>query len=508
MTAAGRTRKALLGAAFTYGQFFVALGAVFFVTPQVLHTIGARGYGLWLSSGELVGYFLLLDFGVFSILPWLIAQADGRKDPAEIKRLLSQGLAVACVVVVLLLGAAAIGWRFAPEVLHLAPEDWRQLAPPLALLIGLLAINLPLNLFTPLLAGLQDVKFLGWTGLFKVVTGPALTLGLLFTGHGLYALAVGTALCAPLAGAAAFLRARRLAPELLHGWPRATWKDTARLFRESVGGWLGGAGTQMMERSSAVVVTYLGNPAMVPVLVCTSRIGQMLTQMAWTLPDQALVGLAQLSGENNPPRLREVTLSIIRLNLMLAGLMACEVLAVNPALVRVWVGEHFFGGLPLNILLSMEVLSASLMHGLLTVTAVLGHRLAVGLATLAQGIVYLALSVVLARRFALEGLIMADVAAPLFSTFPVALWFLGSSQKIGLPQLAGNLAPMFFLRVLPCLLVAGAYGHWRGTSPRLPETIFAGGLSGLVYLRVMGPLLASFPIPEKVLGLLRRLRIV
>ena len=130
------------------------------------------------------------------------------------------------------------------------------------------------------------------------------------------------------------------------------------------------------------------------------------------------------------------------------------------------------------------------------------------MATLAQGIVYFVLAVVLARRFALEGLIMADVAAPLFSTFPVALWLLGSSQKIGLSQLAKDLAPMFFLRVLPCLLVAGVYGYWRGTSPRLPETILAGGLTGLVYLRATGPLLASFPIPQKVLGLLRHLRIV
>ena len=507
MTSTGRTRRALLGAAFTYGQFFVALGAVFFVTPQVLHTLGSRTYGLWLSSGELAGYFLLLDFGVFSVLPWLIAQADGRKDPVEIKRLLSQGLTVACTVVLLLLGGAALGWRFVPQLLHLTPEDWRQLAPPLALLIGLLAINLPLNLFTPLLAGLQDVKFLGYMGLLKVVAAPALTLGLLLTGHGLYALAIGTALCAPLAGAAAFVRARRLAPDLLHGWPRPSWGGTARLFRESIGGWLGGAGTQMMERSSAVVVTYLGSPVLVPVLVCTSRVGQMLTQMAWTLPDQALVGLAQLSGENNPSRVREVTLSIIRLNMLLAGLMACEVLAVNPAFVRIWVGGQFFGGLVLNALLAAEVLNASFAHGLATTISTQGHRLSIGIATLWQGGVYLMLALVLTHRFSLEGLLMADLIAPFCATVPVGLWLLHSAHGISPWKLALELGDLG-LRMAPCLLAAWFYGVWRVQKASLIELALTGSVIALVYLRLMSSQLASFPMPLKIKMLLLRFRLI
>lgn len=507
MSSTGRTRRALLGAAFTYGQFFVALSAVFFVTPQVLRTVGARTYGLWLSSGELVGYFLLLDFGVFSILPWLIAQADGRKEPAEIRRLLSQGLVVAWTILVLLLGAAALGWRFTPEALRLAPAEWQQMSDPLALLLVLLAINLPLNLFTSLLTGLQDVKFLGYTGLFKVVGGPALTLGLLFAGCGLYALAVGTALCAPLMGLAAFFRARRLAPELLRDWPRPTRQGTSRLFREGIGGWLGGAGTQIMERSSAVVIAYLGNPALVPVLVCTSRVGQMLTQMAWALPDQALVGLAQLSGENNPARLRVVTLSILRLNLMLAGLMACVVLAVNPAFVRLWVGEQFFGGSVLNVLLAAEVLGASLAHGLATTISAVGHRLSMGIATLWQGGVYLVLAVTLARRHSLEGLLTADLIAPLCANVPLGVWLLYSVHGISPWKLVHELGGLG-LRMVPCLFAAWSYGVWRVQKASLPELALAGSAISLVYLRLMGSQVASFPIPHRIKTLLLRFRLI
>ena len=508
MTPRNRTHNALVSAAFIYGQFLVALGAAFFVTPLVLHTLGSRPYGLWLSSGELVGYFLLLDFGVFSILPWLIAAADGRRDPTEVKRLLANGLAVAlALMLILLLLAAALLGRV-PVVLHLTPPEWRALAGPLVLLVTLLAVNLPLNIFTPLLSGLQDVRFTGVFGLLKGLLGPALTVGLLLAGDKFYALAVGAATFSPLYGTVAFFRTRRIAPELLHGWPRPTWPGTAKLFREGIGAWLSGAGVQLMERSSAVVLTFLGSPATVPVLVCTSRVSQMLTQLTWALPDSALIGLAQLGGENQQARLREVMLSILRLHLIVSCLMACVVLALNPAFVRIWVGEKFFGGLLLNLLLAVEVVSASFVHGLLTVVGVQSHRLSIGLATLWQGTVYLALALTLTRRFSLPGLLTADLVAPMLSTLPLSLWLLRSAYGLSLRRIGREFGAIVVLRAGPCLLPAWAYGCWRAQNASLLELAAVGLLVTFVYLRIMGSQLSAYPLPAVAKTWLRRLRLV
>ena len=508
MTPRSRTRNALLSAAFIYGQFFLALGAAFFVTPLVLRTLGSHPYGLWLSSGELVGYFLLLDFGVFAMLPWLIAAADGRRDSTEVKRLLANGLAVALALMLILLILAAALLGRVPAVLHLTPPEWRALAGPLALLVTLLAVNLPLNIFTPLLAGLQDVKFTGTFGLLKVLLGPTLTVGLLLAGHKFYALAIGAATFSPLYGAAAFFRARRLAPELLRGWPRPTWQGAAKLFREGIGAWLSGAGVQLMERSSAVVLAFLGGLAVVPVLVCTSRVSQMLTQVTWTLPDSALVGLAQLGGENQQARLREVMLSIVRLHLIVSSLMACVVLAINPAFVRIWVGAKFFGGLQLNLLLAVEVISASFVHGLLTIIGAQSHRLSIGLATLWQGAVYLALALALARRFSLPGLLAADLLAPMLSTLPLSLWLLRSVYGFSLGQIGREFGSIVGLRAGPCLLAAWAYGCWRVRDASLIELTAVGLFLVFVYLRIMGSQLNAYPLPAVAKTWLRRLRLV
>lgn len=502
-----RIRNTLLSSVFIYGQFFVALAATFFVTPLILRVLGVRQYGLWLSTGELVGYFLLLDFGVSAILPWLIARADGQQRRPEIRQLLVNSLAVALGVVLLFSLVVLAAWDRLPGALHLTSGEWQALGGPLVLLIVLLAASLPLNISLSLLAGIQDVRFVGALNLLKALVGPLLTAGLLLTRHGLYALALGAALLSPLGGVAAFVRARKLVPDLLQHWPAPTFSSTMRLFREGIGSWLGSAGVQLMERSSAVVLVFMGHPTAVPVLVCTSRVGQILTQIAWVVPDSSLVGLAQLSGEGKPERVREVMLSIIRFSLLLAGLMACAVLAINPTFVRIWVGKQFFGGLTLNLLLAAEVCSATLTHALVTLIAVQGHRLSVGLATLMQGAIYILLALVLMRRFFLEGLLLADLIAPMCSTVPLGLWVLHSSYGLGLRRIGSEIAPLL-LYASPCLLASWLYGRGRAETASLPESMAAGLLIGYVYLRVMRRQLTTFPLPSSAKTWLLRLRLV
>ncbi len=503
----GRTRNALLSSFFTYAQIAVALGAAFFVTPLILRKIGTREYGLWLSSGEIVGYFLLLDFGIFAVLPWLIARADGQKRPADLKHHLVHGLAIAVSVSIVLVLAFAAGQGRFPVLLHLTASDWHTLRGPLLLLVALLAINLPLNVFATLLAGIQDVRFTGAANLIRAVLAPVLTVALLLRGYQLFALALGAALLPPLVGAACLLRARWVAPSLLREWPRPTWSGTLALVRESIGAWLGSAGVQMMERSSAVILTLLRFPAIVPVLVCTSRLGQTLTQMAWIMPDSALIGFAQLSGEDKAERTREVALSLIKLNLMLAVLAACIVLAINPAFVRLWVGPAFFGGFILNLLLATEVVNGTLTHALATIVAVRGHRLVIGMATLAQGVIYIVAALLLSRRFLLEGLIAADLIAPLCSTIPVSLWLIRVSTGLAVGDIARDIGGVLLLRAFLCLICAAAYGYWRAEEAWLSELVGVTLLIVILYVCCMAKELSKFPFPSRLRNLLQRARL-
>src|SRR5947207_11800947 len=118
-----RTRRASIAALFGYTQFALAMAAGLVMVPFVVHRVGVRLYGFWLASGEILAYAAMADLGVVGILPWLIAQADGRGDRAELRRLMSNGAAAAAAVAVLYAMLVVTLWYLLPSILRLGPDE-------------------------------------------------------------------------------------------------------------------------------------------------------------------------------------------------------------------------------------------------------------------------------------------------------------------------------------------------------------------------------------------------
>src|SRR5688500_10012624 len=86
-TGMSRVRKAAVNASFSYAQFAIAIVTGIVLIPLTLHHLGARSWGLWLASGELLGYAGMVDLGVIGVLPWMLAEADGAHDRQRMRRL-------------------------------------------------------------------------------------------------------------------------------------------------------------------------------------------------------------------------------------------------------------------------------------------------------------------------------------------------------------------------------------------------------------------------------------
>jgi len=71
-----RTVRASIAAGFAYVNVGISIIAGLWLVPFTLHHVGARSYGLWLASGELLAYAGIAELGMLVTLPWLIAQAD------------------------------------------------------------------------------------------------------------------------------------------------------------------------------------------------------------------------------------------------------------------------------------------------------------------------------------------------------------------------------------------------------------------------------------------------
>jgi hypothetical protein len=100
-----RARRAVITAGFAYAQYAMAIIPGLILVPLTWSSLGARTYGLWLTTGELLAYAAMVDPGVLGVLPWLIAEADGASDRSAVRRLFSNG-----VVAGLVAGLAMSSW--------------------------------------------------------------------------------------------------------------------------------------------------------------------------------------------------------------------------------------------------------------------------------------------------------------------------------------------------------------------------------------------------------------
>src|SRR5918993_3015124 len=153
-----RAHRASVAAMFAYLQFGLTIVVGIVMVPFVLDRIGAPLYGYWLASGEVLAYAAMADLGVLGVIPWMIAQADGRQDRDSIRKLLSTGFVAAVIVSLIYLALVVVLWHVAPAVLKLNEAERRVIGGPLALIAGVTAIVLPMRVAHSGLIGLQDVR--------------------------------------------------------------------------------------------------------------------------------------------------------------------------------------------------------------------------------------------------------------------------------------------------------------------------------------------------------------
>ena len=502
-----RTRRAGIAATFGYLQFGLALASGILVVPFVLARVGGEAYGVWLGFGELIAYSAMADLGVLGVLPWLMAEADGRGDGGEKRLLVSAGLAAASLAAVVFAGLALALLALAPGITGVSPAQHAAVVGPLMLLVAGMAAAYPVRVFHAVLIGLQDVTFIGTLGVAQAALNVALVVGLLAAGQGLYALAAAATVPTLIVGTVSLLRVRRIAPELLRGWRVPPRRLLGRVTAQGAGAWIGGLGWRMVSATSNLVILAIAGPVPAVAYAMTARLADVLTQMGWQVPDAGLVGLAQLKGEGRAERAAQIAVSILRLTLIGAGAVACAVLAFNPGFVALWVGAERFAGLGTNALIAAGAVALSLAHALFSTAATLGARVQIGVASVVQGVVHLGAAVLLGRMFGLPGVAAAATLGVALVAYPAGVYYLRQVSGLTQGDLWRRALAPWSARASVLLVVGAAVGigGWR-TSPWLP--LAAAPVLGLVYVWWMRPLYADLPLPARLRPVLERLRLV
>lgn len=503
-----RSRNALLALGFGYARYVVAILSGFVVLPLTLAKVEETTYSQWLLTIEILSYLGFAELGIATLMPWLIAEQDGRGDRSGLRQLLADARGCCAMSAGLYLAVFAALWLIVPSWIGLSNGPTARLGMGVLLVACCTVVGFFGKLHLATLEGLQDYVFLGTLMLVQSACGVVVTISLLVAGFGPIALAAG--LCTPviLSSLVGTWRLWRRGHDLVFGLPRPSWRGMSRLAADAGGTWMGGVGGRLTLNSNAILITTArGSELDVVRFACTSKLGDLLMMQTWQVIDSGLVGLAQLKGEGRKQRVREIALLMTRLALIGSGAAAITILGFNPAFVAIWLGPDKFGGLGLNAAMTMNLLGLTLVHVVAVTSAALGYRIGVGSVNFIHGLAYAGLAIALGLMWGPLGVSIAGGVTALFIGLPL----LSKLQTLATGQTLQQLRQMIVTEWLPRAVLPVALATALGVSSfgsRWEVCGPATALIGLTYLWLMRPLMVDVPLPRRLQTWTRRFGLI
>jgi O-antigen/teichoic acid export membrane protein len=189
-----RVRKARLTAITAGIARVIAMLTPLVSLPLTLNYLGAERFGMWQTIVSVVGMMAFADLGMGNGLLTSIAQATGREDRGEAKRLVSSAFfMLVAVAAALLLGflslAPFVKWT---RVFNVTSQlAMREAGPAMAACAVCFALNLPLGIVEKVQSGCQEgFRTNLWQCLGSIVA-LGVVLGCVYAKVSLYILVLG-----------------------------------------------------------------------------------------------------------------------------------------------------------------------------------------------------------------------------------------------------------------------------------------------------------------------------
>ncbi len=372
------------------GQFLTMIAGLW-LSPFLLHRLGAAGYGFWIVGQQILVYLTLMDLGVVALLPREIAQlvASDSSSPA-LPELVARTMRIVLLQTPVVGAVAAVLWLC-------IPSGWTAIRNPVGLAAVAFCALFPARLFRAVLEGLQDLAFSSWTYMGSWLAGLLTSVALVANGFGLGALVAGWAVNQLVDAAVSIIRLRTRYPR---AWPRS-WRvvpasGIAAQFRRGLWVSVSQVAQVLIYGTDAAIIGRLFGAAAVVPYNCTGKLINALQNQPQHIMRSAAPGLSEMRVAADREHLASVTGALSLAMLLASGMVTTLTLAVNPAFVRWWVGDAYYGGLLLSVLFALSMLLRHLNITAIYALFAFGHERPLAYTSLADGLLSTIFSILFA----------------------------------------------------------------------------------------------------------------
>lgn len=491
-----RSRSFLSGTVFAYAYQASLMLVGLWLTPFYIHTLGERDYGIWLVALQVLNFMLLCDFGIIVVTPRDVANASGLEHAegvsGEVARIVGR------TVKVVLAQTAVVG-LVALALFLLRPTQDASLRGPVGLILAIFVISYPLRVFPAVLQGLQDLKFLGQLRLTLWAISTALVIAMLLAGARFWALAGGWCLQQMGHDLLAFIRLRRLRPDLLS---RAVWRQAGplhwRWFTRGLWVNVSQLATNLSAGTDILIVGRAISAATVVVYSSTNKLISVMQNQPAILAGVALPGLSHMRTSESRERILQATTSLTQAMLLLGGAIFCVLLAVNQQFVTLWLGLHFFGGMVLTVILLLTFLLRQADYTLAITLFAFGHEKMISLRAVTDGVLSVTVAMLLVKHWGMPGVAFGFLCGVTLVSIPWDIVLMMKTLDVSFRELTRPYVPMLW-RIGVAACFALAVRAWFGAATWL-HLVIATSVVGAVYLLLLIPYVWTTPLRGYIQG--------
>ncbi|MBX2852839.1 MAG: oligosaccharide flippase family protein [Phycisphaeraceae bacterium] len=475
-------KKALaMGSGLRVGHRVAHVLVALFLTPFIIHTLGAEDFGLWALAAAFLGYYGMMDLGIGAAVARQVAAALGKKNEdganAYISTAVGLYLVIGTVLLLVTLLAAWLAWQY----------DYHGRGALFAQIIlmvgGLHSVGMPMNVFAGALTAKLRYDLLTSFQFVTLILQSVLIVAVLLAGYGILGMAYVMLACGLLNLAMPYLAVRKVMPFVRIRWSLVSREVRRTLLNYSVFIFLSSTSRVVRFRIDVVVIAeFIGLVATAYYQVAAMLIKQFRYGM------DAIFGVlfpyfGKLSGSvANREKMFRVFEFMMRRAIQATFFAATAMIIWGRDFIEVWVGPEFTAAYPCVVALAVaEIITGSQIPAYHFLGGIAKHKFH-AYVNIVEAVCNLALSILLVTLTDLGILGVAlGTAIPLavFQGIVMPIYF---TKQIGIP-----LAQYFYnwartLAICAFVLSPSIVYAWFYSEPTIPSLVGQGIVAVPLYV--------------------------
>lgn len=408
-----RSQRAFSGGALLFVQVVLRLATPVIVSPILVRISGDDVLGAYAIILELIGYVMLLDFGIGTAIAREMSRYTDR-DETETR----DAIAASAVRFLAIVGAVAAA---VTGLVAVTLDRW--LAAPAAtladarsalLLLGVwMALRFPLSFFQLFLYARQDISRFAISEVWGELVRASSSVAFVMAGGGIIGLALATILGQVVAlGLCAVWSASSVRSM---NWKRPARGAIGRLLRVSYPLGVMSLADRMTLFTQNTLVGWLFDARIAAAFYVTRTPGFYAGSIIWRLADATFPAMSEMYGAGLHDALRRAYVRTVGYALGAGVWLAAGIVVFSGDLVTIWVGHQFYLGLTTVVAIAVLVLVATFRNMSAKFVVAEGQIRPLMWLVVAEAILALGLSVVFARFWGPAGIVWAAAATSVVS---------------------------------------------------------------------------------------------